>query len=142
MYRTVFGVVLTIFLYTSQICGANDERISFGQLSSADAFAAIDGNLVYCDINGGFVGSPALNVVNSNIEITSTIRWGDCPGPSPFPTPPVPYQLSQDLGTLSNGQYAVTWTYMTEPPGMTLLTMQGTLWVENGEVAIFHGSFE
>ena len=143
MYRIVLSVALMIIFYAlPRNCGATDERISFGQLSSGEAFAAIDGNFVYCDINGGFLGNPALSIADSDVEITSTVRWGDCPGPSPSTPPPVPYQLTQDLGTLSNGQYMVTWTYMTDFPVMALLTMQGRLWVEGGEAAIFHGSFE
>ena len=143
MYRTIFLAALTTpFYLLPQVCEAADEYLSFEQVASGHAVANIQGDFVFCDVNGGFVGNPEISIAFEIIEITSTILWGDCnPGRPPYP-PPVPYQLTQDLGTLADGQYTVTWKYTTVAPVATLLTLERTLWVESGEIAIFHGSFE
>ena len=143
MYRVTLGVMLAIFLCgLPQRCDAANEYLSFGQSASGDASATIRGNFLYCDENGGFVGNPVVNIAPESVEIASTIYWGDCsPAPPPYP-PPTPYQLTQSLGTLADGQYTVTWAYTTVPPAVVLVSVQGVLWVESGEVAIFHGSFE
>lgn len=143
MNRVIFGVILSFCVYgLPQTCVAANEYLSFGQSPSGDAFATVHGELRYCDVNGGFVGNPIVNIAPGGFEIASTIRWGECyPLPPPYP-PPVPYELIQGLGTLPDGRYTVTWTYATVPPVVVLVTVHGVLWIEDGEVAIFHGSFE
>jgi hypothetical protein len=122
-------------------CRAENELLSFSQSEKGEAVATINGDFTYCDINGGFVGDPSVTKEVHDIEVASTILWGDCNIAPPYP-PPTPYLISQSLGALADGQYNVYWSYTTVPPVVTLTQVQNTLWVESGEVAIFRGSFE
>ena len=134
----------SFLVFALSVEGAN-EYISFEQSGSGDALATIHGDIPFCDaiIGYGFVGSPEVSSTQEGFAIASVAVPGECnPSPPPYP-PPVPYQMTVDLGVLADGQYSVTWTYTLPPPYLNpVMTTQAVLSEQSGEVAILFDSFE
>ena len=87
---------------------AADDHMRFVQATSGTITAFLFGRVNSCTGSHIFpLGTSLVGQAGNEIDITSGFAILD---PPPCPHTPDPYQVSADLGTLPDGQYAVVWT--------------------------------
>ena len=148
--RCLLPVRATSLMFFAAICccsgsaWANEETFSYAQTPSGNVLVTLNGIIPFCDdLLGGFVGSPTRSVVSYQVSFSSAIVEGEC-NPPPVIPPPQPYSLTIDAGTLADGTYSVTWSFVDASPGQFLPPQNflSSFTVAEGSLIIFRDGFE
>ncbi len=131
---------LTVALIVLGSCTSSAQTSSL-QLSSSyvpalgHTLVTLSGQIRYCDpALGGFVGGPTFVVSIDSINVRSSTFSGECPPPPPgfIVPPPVPFEISANIGHVPDGTYTVIWSLTNiDPPGI-VTTRSTTINVING----------
>jgi hypothetical protein len=108
--------------------GPVNATLAFTPGAGGTVVSTLSGSIAYCTIG---ISGPSVATVGKQVNIVTPYLIGECPAPQPGVIhPPTPFSVPVNLGTLPDGHYNVTWTFVG--PGSPILGATSSFTIASG----------